>query len=358
MEGNVRQQGARPGISLVVSLAIAALCASGPLAANAADLKGRELNVISWGGVWTEASRVNFFEPFEKETGAKVNIIPATGDFDAMVRLQSDQGALQIDLLDGGNASLLRRDGYLEAFPPELIASLKEQSREGTVREDVLSYGTTATAIVCNPDMVAKCPTNAAEFWDVEGFPGERAISGNWTAPLQFAALAAGADRKNLYPIDIQAALAKLEEIRPHIKVWPESGAAQEQVMVDREVGISYMWNGRAHVVKRDVIPNLKLFWESATVGLDTGWLVPKGAPNADVAFAFLEWFGRQHEAQAAWTTALTYPTPSKELADRITPEIAGSLPVGQDLVLIDGDLQAQQQKEMRAAWQKFITSR
>ncbi len=353
----MKQRNARMGACMVLSL-VACLGATGPMAANAQNLEGRELNVISWGGVWTDASRVNFFEPFEKETGVRINIISATGDFDAMIRLQTDQGALQIDLADGGNAALLRKDGYLEPFPPELVASLKEHSREGAVREDVLSYGTTATVIVCNPDMVAKCPTNAQEFWDVEGFPGTRAITGNWTAPLQFAALAAGADRKNLYPIDIEAAMAKLEEIRPHIKVWPESGAAQEQVMVDREVGIAYMWNGRAHVVKRDVLPNLELYWESATAGYDTGWLVPKGAPNADVAFAFLKWLGPQHEAQAAWTTALTYPTPSKELADRITPEIAGSLPVGRDIVLIDGDIQAQQQKDMRAAWQKFITSR
>ncbi len=351
------QKNARAGVYMVLSI-VAGLGATGPMAANAQGLEGRELNVISWGGVWTEASRVNFFEPFEKETGVKVNVILATGDFDAMVRLQTDQGALQIDLLDAGQPSLLRKDGYVEPFPPELVASLTEQSREGMARADVLEYGNTATAIACNPDMVAKCPTNAHEFWDVEGFPGTRAIIGNWTAPLYFAAIAGGGDRNNLMPLDVDAAVAKLEEIRPHIKVWPESGAQQEQVLVDREVAIAYIWNGRAHVVKRDVLPNLQIHWDSATLGNDVGWVVPKGAPNAEVAFAFLDWFGRQHEAQAAWTTALTYPTPSKELADRISPEIAGSLPVGKDIVIIDGAIQAEQARDMRAAWQKFITSR
>ena len=354
MEETLKHSIARMGAYVALSVATG----FGVVAANAQDLKGRELNVISWGGVWTEASRVNFFEPFEKETGVKINIIPATGDFDAMVRLQIEQGALQIDLLDGSYASQLRKAGYLEKFPPELIEKLKAESREGMVGEDVLQYGTTATLVVCNPDMVKKCPTNAEEFWDVENFPGDRAIIGSWNSPLQFAALAAGADRNNLMPLDIEKAVAKLEEIRPHIKVWPESGAAQEQVFVDREVGIGYIWNGRAHVVKRDVIPNLELHWESATAGNDVGWMVPKGAPNADVAFAFLEWFSKQHEAQAAWTTALTYPTPSKELADRISPEIAGSLPVNKDIVWIDSSIQADQMMDMRAAWQKFITTR
>lgn len=346
-------------INAWVCIALPALISAvGPIGANAGDLDGRELNVVSWGGAWTNASSTYFFEPFEKETGAKVNVILATGDFDAMVRLQSDQGALQIDLLDAGVSSLLRKDGYLESFPPELIASLKEESREGMVGSDVLQYGTTATAIVCNTDLVAKCPTTAAEFWDVEGFPGDRAILGNSTGPLYLAALAAGGDRNNLMPLDLKVVAAKLEEIRPHIKVWPESGAAQEQVLVDREVGIAVMWNGRAHVVKRDVLPNLEIYWHDATVGNDGGWAVPKGAPNAEVAFAFLEWFGRQHEAQAGWTTALTYPTPSKELGDRIAPEIAASLPINKELVIIDGVKQAEQAKDMRATWQKFITSR
>ena len=331
---------------------------AGVSATMAQDLSGREMNVVSWGGAWTEASRINFFAPFEKETGVKINVIPAPGDFDAMVRLQTDQGALQIDLLDDGNAVFLRKDGYLASFPPELVASLKEQSREGLVKEDLLSYGTTATIIVCNPDIVEKCPTTAAEFWDVENFPGDRAIAGNYTAPLYIAALAAGGDRDNLLPLDLDKVLAKLEEIRPHIKVWPESGAQQEQVMVDREVGISYMWNGRAHVVKRDVLPNLQIYWHDATLGNDVGWVVPNDAPNSEVAFAFLEWFGKQHEAQAGWTTALTYPTPSKELADRIAPEIASSLPINKEVVMIDGPKQAEQAKEMRATWQRFITSR
>ena len=331
---------------------------TGMTAATAQDLSGREMNVVSWGGVWTSNSKQHFFDRFEKETGAKVNIIPATGDFDAMVRLQTSQGALQIDLLDAGVSSLLRKDGLLEPFPPELIAALKEESREGMVGSDVLQYGTTATVIVCNADIVEKCPTTAEEFWDVENFPGDRAIAGNSTAPLFLAALAGGGDRDSLMPLDLDVVLAKLEEIRPHIKVWPESGAAQEQVMVDREVGIAFMWNGRAHVVKRDVLPNLQIYWHDATVGNDGGWTVPKGAPNADVAFAFLEWFGSQHEAQAAWTTALTYPTPSKELADRIPPEIAASLPINKDIVIIDGVKQAEQAKDMRDLWQKFITSR
>lgn len=334
------------------------IAAAGTTVAMAQDLSGREMNVVSWGGAWTNASKQYFFEPFEKETGAKVNIIPATGDFDAMVRLQTDQGALQIDLLDGGQPALLRKDGYIEQFPDELVASLKEQSREGMVSKDVLQYGNTATVIVCNPDLVAKCPTNAIEFWDVKNFPGDRAIAGNYTAPLYLASIAAGGDRDNLLPLNLEAAVAKLEEIRPHIKVWPESGAQQEQVLVDREVAIAYMWNGRAHVVKRDVLPNLQIFWDDATLGNDVGLVVPNDAPNAEVAFAFLEWFGRQHEAQAAWTTALTYPTPSKELANRIAPEIASSLPINKKVVMIDGPTQAEQAKDMRAAWQKFITSR
>ena len=72
----MRQKNVRMGKYVLASI-VASLCATGPMAANAQNLQGREMNVVSWGGAWTEASRVNFFEPFEKETGVKINVIPA-----------------------------------------------------------------------------------------------------------------------------------------------------------------------------------------------------------------------------------------------------------------------------------------
>lgn len=320
------------------------------------DFSGRELNVVTWGGVWTDSTREAFGDPFEELTGVTINYIVSGTDPTATVVLQQQQGNVQIDLTDTSTAARLELDGYLEPIPDDVLAILEAESREGTVFPYNLEIGSTATLIVCNPEIIERCPTNAAEFWDVENFPGPRAYAASYSSAMTFALLADGVPRDEIWPMDVERSINKLREIKPHITVWPDSGSMQEQVMIDEEVGIAFMWNGRAHVVKRDHMPHLEFHWEDATVSSEGGYAVPKGAPNADVAFAFMEFVARNHDAQAQWTNALTYPTPSKYLLDNIPPEIADALPAAHDPVVIPGKPLAEQTPEMQAAWQAFLS--
>jgi spermidine/putrescine-binding protein len=131
----------------------------------------------------------------------------------------------------------------------------------------------------------------------------------------------------------------------------------QEQVMTDKEVGIAFMWNGRAHVVKRDHIPNLQFEWGDSVVSSGGGWSVPKGAPDRDVAFAFLKWVAEHPEQQAKWTEQLTYPTPTKKLLDLVPADIAADLPAAHDPAVIPNIELAKQSAELQKAWQAFLTS-
>jgi spermidine/putrescine-binding protein len=74
--------------------------------------------------------------------------------------------------------------------------------------------------------------------------------------------LADGVASRDVFPLDIPRAIRKLQQIKPHIKVWPDSGNQQEQIMVNREVGIQYLWNGRAYVLKKKALSDLQLIWE------------------------------------------------------------------------------------------------
>lgn len=353
------------GVAAAATLLVVAACGSdagedgggADTVATGDDLKGKTLNVVSWGGVWTDATKEHFADPFSEDTGAKVEFQVSGTDPTAPVLLQEQQGNVSIDLIDGGNAGRLELEGYLEHFPEDLMTVLEETSRPEEVEEYVLGYGSTATLIVCNPTIVEKCPTNAQEFWDVENFPGERAMAASYYSAMSFALLADGASPDELFPMDAERAIAKLEEIKPHIKVWPDSGSMQQQVMIDKEVGIQFMWNGRAFVVKRDNIPELEFYWDDSVVSSGGGWSVPKDAPDADVAFAFLKWVAEHPENQAAWTEDLSYPTPTKELLDLLPQEIADALPAAHDPAVIPNLELAKQAEELQKAWQSFLTS-
>jgi putative spermidine/putrescine transport system substrate-binding protein len=49
-----------------------------------------------------------------------------------------------------------------------------------------------------------------------------------------------------LYPMDIEPAFKKLDQIKPHIKVWWTQGNQSQQLIRDGEIDMMSIWNARA----------------------------------------------------------------------------------------------------------------
>lgn len=320
------------------------------------DLEGRVLTVSTWGSSFSESGKTNFFEPFSEETGVEVRYLETGSEPTAQVLLQAQEGRMDVDLIESGNPGVLLNLDLIQPWPDDLRAVFDETMRPETVQDSILDYATTAAVIVCNPELVKKCPTNAEEFWDVENFPGDRGFNTLIQFAFPFALLADGVAPDDLLPLDIDRAISKLEEIKPDIKVWADSGARQEQMLTDKEVGIAWVWNGRANVVKNNAVPDLQFEWGDSVLAAGTGWTVPKDAPNADVAFAFLKWFAEHPEAQAQWTTEQGLPTPTKDLESLVSPEILAILPTVQPgVVSVPYVATAPQMSALQKAWQTFL---
>ena len=88
-------------------------------------------------------------------------------------------------------------------------------------------------------------PNSWADFWDVKKFPGRRALRNHPIATLEAALMADGVAPDKLYPLDVDRAFKKLDEIKPHITVWWTSGAQSAQLLNDGEVDMVMAWNGR-----------------------------------------------------------------------------------------------------------------
>jgi putative spermidine/putrescine transport system substrate-binding protein len=335
-----------------------AAAGGGPLTPDQA--KGGHLTIEGWGGVWTDTTKA-FADEFAKEYGVTIDH-PSAPDPGAAAHLQVQSGAVQIDVIDSAAYTNFTA-GDLAPFPSWLVDTIRANVPEQCVSDVFVGcYGDTATVIGCNSDMIAKCPTNAKEFWDVANFPGPRAITG--TAPpdaqLIFGLLAAGVPKDQLYPIDIDKAIASLQVIKPNVTVWPTSGGQMQQTLVDGEVGIEYAWNGRIFNAMKEK-PAIQMFWDDSTVagGKQAGLAVPKGAPNADLAFTFLNWWSQQPELQAKWTESLTYPTPHKDVPGLLPKEISNGLPYSPSHaqpILVDAEYTAEHQEELQKAWQEFLT--
>src|SRR6266568_1117699 len=86
--------------------------------------------------------------------------------------------------------------------------------------------------------------------------------------------------------IDVDRALRKLEEIKPHITVWWTSGAQSAQLLNDGEVDMVMAWNGRVSALIKE---GAKVaFTYNQGILQSTSLCVLKGAPNLATAIKFL----------------------------------------------------------------------
>src|SRR5207247_9117368 len=105
---------------------------------------------------------------------------------------------------------------------------------------------------------------------DVQKFPGSRGLCINDSPrTLIFALIADGVPADRLYPLDIDRAFKKLNEIKPHIKVWWREGNQSQQLIRDGELYMMSIWNGRATELKQAGVP-VELVWNGAVRSTST----------------------------------------------------------------------------------------
>jgi putative spermidine/putrescine transport system substrate-binding protein len=127
-----------------------------------------------------------------------------------------------------------------------------------------------------------------------------------------------------LYPMDIDRAFRKLDEIKPHIKVWWTQGTQSQQLLRDGEVDMIAMWNARATELGDQGVP-VELVWHQAERH-DSHWLVAKGTPRARNAWRFID-FAIQPRLQADFCRRLSYGPLNPKAFEFVPPDQARRLP-------------------------------
>jgi putative spermidine/putrescine transport system substrate-binding protein len=209
---------------------------------------------------------------------------------------------------------------------------------EGTAEEFMVSTNMLGTLLGYSTKKYTEetAPKNWADVWDVEKFPGVRSLyGGDHTGILEMALLADGVELDKIYDVittdaGVDRAFAKMDEIKPHVKVWWEQGTQPAQMLMDGEVDMSTGWNGRFDAVIDQGAP-IALVWNQAMISGD-GWVVPKGVKDKELVMQFIN-FTLQPKQQSEMTKYITYgPTNSKSF-EGIDPTKAERLPTSPDKV-------------------------
>ncbi len=310
---------------LMAAPLVAAALGFGASAAGAEEPPKPDTIVVNAsGGAMNSLYREIFFAAFEEETGIRV-IDTSPVDF-GKLRAMVASGNVEWSVTEIGGQDGLRAAelGLLEPIDDSMVdrSNFPEQALHpyifvGSLYSTVLGYSEEYFAD--NPR-----PTNWAEFWDVENFPGTRSMRNHPVDNLEFALLADGVAPADIYPIDMDRAFRKLSEIKPHVTVWWTTGAQPAQLLLNGEVVLATGWNGRF----------FDLIQKGAAIGIEwsggalktSSFGIPKGAADAYWGQKFLDVMTRP-DLQARYAERIGYPGSNLESAALVDPAVAHVMP-------------------------------
>ncbi|HUB48718.1 MAG TPA: ABC transporter substrate-binding protein [Acetobacteraceae bacterium] len=326
-----------------------------------AKLKGSgELRIAAYGGTAQDAERKAYFQPFEAMSGIKVHDFPGA-DLNK-VKAMVDTGTVEWDVmqLSQGSVANLRKHGdYFEKIDYDLvdtanIASMyrSDYACDMLVWSEVMAYRTDA--------FNGAVPVGWADFWDTKKFPGDRALGGAGpsTPELEFALMAAGVPPEKVYPIDIDKAFASYDNIKSSVVKWWETGAVPVQMLTDKDVVLTSVWNGRMAAIQAAGVP-AAISWDQGMLKRDC-WAVPKGSPNKANAMKFIA-FSTMAVPQARLSSLIPYGFVNSQSPQYVAPKQLAVLPsapeIKSKLVPYDYAWWAQNRDAVIAHWNKWVLS-
>ncbi|WP_439497526.1 ABC transporter substrate-binding protein [Bosea sp. (in: a-proteobacteria)] len=338
------------GLSLMMSVAVSA--------------QSGEVVVATTGGVYDRTLKEIWFEPFTKATGIKVSTVTAT-DAEQRTRAQAmvGTGTVSWDIIN--NVDVIAESSQNRAFTRDLTQFCEQfAARKDLVEKACNPAGVrislNATLLAFNTATFKDSqPRNWADFWDVSRFPGPRALP-NLNDPwrvLAAALLADGVSPDGLFPLDIDRALKKLDQIKPQIQLWWRTGDQSQQGFRNGEYVIGMIWGTRANALKAEGQP-AKISYDGAFMLADTMQLLRNG-PNSEGATALLKYFLDNPAIQARIAERLNVTPPSldaiAQMSDAARANIPTSPEVFRTIVKHDPEWINANQAKMLDAWNAWL---
>lgn len=269
---------------------LAALGALGVTATlpSSAEAQARRVVVCNWGGDAQRHQPTAWGAPFEKQTGIKVEF-DGSGPSFGKIRTMVESRNVVWDVCDANLAAAMNlgRRGYLETMDWTKVD--RNKVRAGFYNDWGVSHFLYSFVLTYDKRRFGNNPPKSwADFWNVKDFPGTRTLPDRILGALEGALMAGGspADASKIYPVNEQAALEKIREIKEKTVFW-KTGAESQQLMRQGEVTMGMIWHTRSVVLRRERNSRIDFTWNQGIL-IPAGWLVPKGNPAGSAAFDFI----------------------------------------------------------------------
>lgn len=337
----------------------------------------QQLNILSYGGAFETSQVKAYNEPFAQKTGMQLNMM-AAGDPGAMVKAQVEANNVTIDVVDLSTSDAVRLCDEGVLMP--LDSSVLPDGADGTPAADDFYPGTIqecsfATILWANvigydtrrfPD---NPPSTAADFFDLETYPGKRSLPKLARRSLYLALVGDGARADEVYdllstPEGVDRAFAKLDTIKKDV-VWWDAGAQPVQLLADGEVAMATTFNGRLFDAMVSDNQPIEIIWDGQYVEMDV-FAIPEGAPNPEAAMDYII-FATDTQRLADQARYIAYGPARKSSAGMVglfqdgKTEMAPHMPTNPDnivnAVLDNPEFWADHEEQLNARFNSWLAS-
>lgn len=341
-------------------VAIAGLIAIAASGCGSSDSSSSEdagsITYVGYGGETQTGQETAWQKPFTKDTGVtfKNDTPPDMAKLRAMV--ESDN--VSWDVIGAAAAEANKYCG--ELFEPLTDVKLDSAIFNGTPKDQIGDCGVPVFEAPAIPffntdDFGDNPPTTLADVFDTKKYPGKRMFLPFVTAgTLEVALLADGVAPAELYPLDIDRALKKLDTLGDDA-IIPANYGELQQAMAAGNVAMAFSTPSRASFTLADGAPYAPV-WDKVVTSVSVVG-IPKGTKNLKAAKKWMEYIstaGPQAEA-AELTTLPPANAESKPNYDKVQESVNAYSDENKDkLVYMDIGWWAENQEEVQTRFTKW----
>ena len=214
-----------------------------------------EVNVVSWGGAYTESQKLGYGDPYAEKSGVAVNWIDYSGGL-GEIKAQVESGAITWDIIDvyardtiiGCDEGLFVEFDFDNDFPAgvngmpaseDFFAPMPSKCAVGNI---LYSWN-----FAYNTDVFQwNAPSTMGDFFDADKYKGVRSLYSSAMSNLEFALVADGVPAADVYDYmeenGIDRALDKITELCEHPDggcIFWSAGAQPPEQLVSGEAEIA-----------------------------------------------------------------------------------------------------------------------
>ncbi|PID62329.1 MAG: spermidine/putrescine ABC transporter substrate-binding protein [Gammaproteobacteria bacterium] len=340
------------------------------LAQDTPDATQRDITFTTWTGVYMRSQMLGFVRPYEAANDVRVHVEHYDGGL-SEIRDQVESANVIWDVVDLTQADSMRacKEGLLEDLSdvelPDGVdgTPFRDDFMPGALSDCGVGVIEWATAFAYSNDAFGdNPPSSIQDFFDTENFPGVRAVRNDPTVVMEWALMADGVARDDVYATleteeGVTRALRVMDAIRPGLRLW-STGLEPVRLLNSNDVVMSSIWSTTGAAAAKENGADFSIVYDGRVLELDL-FGIPKGSRNREAALEFIKYASSSQSLANMVSHLANGPTRRSSLAllSEETLEKIPNSPVHDDelSIISDADWWSRNHARLEEAFENWL---